>query len=368
MQRLVVTLATLATALAGTILAVPTGASAAVAEAPGVVRSAPAPARAADGRRVLSREIAFRVFNTQGGLLPCHTGPDDREVTVRARLVGPARVVRGRGGATTFNLMVHDAGTGGWFWHLRDRPAYDHATQLAKQGQTSVVLDRLGYDRSPLRDGTGTCLNAQVGMVHQIVQHLYAGQYAPTRGGRDAPRPHASHVVLHGHGTGATIARLESARYRDVQALVLVSPASTSATGTAMRALGDQTAACVTGAGFAPYGATAREYRGLLFASATPAVQGAATRLRNSTPCGDVASLVGTLLEAQARPVDVPTLVLRGAADARSSGAAVSTTGKGRVVRRTFAGAGSALPLERQAPAVRRAVLRFVRSLDDRVR
>jgi hypothetical protein len=328
--------------------------------------------RASEGatdRRVSSRPITFTVDNAAGGQLGAlGCAADRRTYTLRARLVGPTRVVDGYGGPETFHLLVHDAGTGGWFWHLRQRPAYDYATRLARRGETSVVLDRLGYDGSRLRDGDATCLAAQAQVVHQVVQHLYAGTYDYARP-RGHTTPHAGHVVLHGHGTGATIARLEAAHWSDVQAVVLMSEPSTSPSVLALRALQAQAARCARGGGFAPFGTSAGEYRRLLFASAPTAVQRSATRLRNPTPCGDVASVLGGVLDAQRQALDVPALVLTGGRDARgASGRAVTATGGARLVRRSYAGAGSALPLERQAPAVRRDVLRFVRSLDDRLR
>lgn len=317
---------------------------------------------------VATRTIEFSLTNRNlvGGI--CTTAPDREIHPVRARLIGPKRVVEGRAGVKTFNVLVHDAGTGGWFWNLQGAGApYDYATQLAERGQTTVVLDRLGYDSSPLADGDATCLGAQATMLEQVVQHLYSGVYRVV-GRPRASIPHASHVVLHGHGTGATIARMEAARYSDVQGLVLMSPPTTSPSTLALQTLQGQAATCLRGAGFAPYGDDAATFRRLLFHSAPARVQRAAARLRNSTPCGDVGSLVPSILTGQGGEVDVPTLVLTGGADARRGGDGITGSSSAPVVRRTIAGAGSALVLEKQAPAVRRAVLSFVRSLDDRVR
>ncbi|WP_148615404.1 alpha/beta hydrolase [Nocardioides rubriscoriae] len=325
----------------------------------------------AEAPRVISREITFEVSNTNRTSVPCLPTPDGRQHRVSARLIGPADVVRGHGGAgDTFHVLVHDAGTGGWFWNLHGRgisPQQDYAAQLARRGQTVVVLDRLGYDRSPLRNGDATCLGAQASMLSQVVQSLYAATYT-LRSRPGAATSHASHVVLHGHGTGATVARLEAATYSDVQALVLMSPVTGNPSALALQTLREQGTTCLQGASYAPYGNTARTFRRLLFATASPAVQRAAVARRNSTPCGDVASLLAGVLAAQGQAVDVPTLVLRGSADARRGGDGITGTSHARLVRRTFAGAGSALPLERQAPAVRRAVMGFVRSLDPTVR
>lgn len=343
----------LASALAATLLAVLPG----------------RPAAAAGTVRVASRGVSFEVTNHNATSVACLPAPDGRDRTIRGRLVGPAPVIAGRAGSTTFHVLVHDAGTGGWFWNLHGRgiPASaDYATQLARAGETVVVLDRLGYDRSPLGSGS-TCLGAQATMLSSIVQALYAGTYKMA-GPRDQGVPHASHVVLHGHGTGATIARLEAAHYSDVQALVLMSPLTTSPSTLALQTLRGQGQRCLSGASAAPYGSTNADFRRLLFASAPAAVQTAASRLRNSTPCGDVASLLSGVLTAQGQAVDVPTLVLTGSKDARRGGDGVTATSSTRLVRRTYAGAGSALPLEKQAPAVRRTVLTFVRGLDDTVR
>ncbi|MCW2814898.1 MAG: Alpha/beta hydrolase family protein [Nocardioides sp.] len=358
----------LSTVLALTAFAAPTVASPSSAASTAVTAST-SDRQAAD-RRVVSRTISFDVVNRNETGVACLPAPDRRAHTLRARLIGPARVVEGRSGSETFHVLVHDAGTGGWFWNLQGRRVgreQDYATRLAEKGETVVVLDRLGYDRSPLRDGDATCLGAQATMLGRVVQALYAGLYEVPNRPR-AARPHASHVVLHGHGTGATVARLEAATYSDVQALVLMSPVSTSPSTLALQTLRGQGTVCLRGAGFAPYGETARSYRRLLFSSAPAGVQRAAVRQRNSTPCGDVASLLPSVLAAQGQAVDVPTLVLSGGADARRGGDGVTATGGARLVRRTFAGAGSALPLEKQAPAVRKAVLAFVGSLDDRIR
>ncbi len=356
LRRAVALISLAASALATTTVAVPS-------------EAAPVASQAARGDRVLSRQVTFDVSNTNRTSTVCLPDADRREHVVRARLIGPAHVVRGRAGVETFHVLVHDAGTGGWFWTLQGRGVSDqqnYAAQLARRGETVVVLDRLGYDRSPLRNGDATCLGAQASMLSQVVQSLYAGTYT-VRGTRaDASPPRASHVVLHGHGTGATVARLEAATYDDVQALVLMSPVTGNPSALALQTLRDQGLTCLRGASFAPYGGTDRAFRQLLFASATPTVQRLATRLRNSTPCGDVASLLSGVLAAQGQAVDVPTLVLQGSADARRGGDGITATSRTRLVRRTFAGAGSALPLERQAPAVRRTVLRFVGSLDDR--
>lgn len=343
--------ALLATLLGTALLAVPATATPAAGET----------ASTADrGSGIATRSVSFDLVNSDEQLLDCGTR---RAHQVRGRLVGPARVVRGDAPAPTINVLLHDAQTGGWFWNLRGQGKQDYATSLARQGVTTLVIDRLGYDRSTLRDGSRTCLAAQAFMAHQIVQRLYSGRYVASGTG---PEPRAGHVVLQGHGTGATIAQLEAATYSDVAGLVLMSPPTTSPTAAAVDGLTTQLRAC----GSASYAATSVDtFSALLFRTAPRAVRSAAVRLRNATPCGDVTSVATAVLAASttSRAVDVPVLVLRGSRDAASRGTVKVSSSDG-VVRRTVWGAGNALVLEKQAPQVQRQVLTYLRKLDPRVR
>lgn len=306
---------------------------------------------------VAERSVAFDVVNHAGLDLACTADGDEH--VLRGTLVGPRPAVRGRDAVLRVNVLVHDAGTGGWFWHLRDRPAYDYAAKLAKAGETSLVLDRLGYGRSPLADGTATCLEAQATMLHQVVQSLYSGTY-DAAGSR--PAPQASHVVLHGHGTGATIVQLESAEHRDVQGVVLMSPVTTSPSQLALETLGEQSRTCLGGSTYAAFGDTDAQFRHLLFASAPAAVRRAAVARRSATPCGDVASLAAAVVKADNAELEGPVLRIFGRQDARRDGD-VERGRDGVVTTKVLRGAGSALPLEKQAPKVRSLVLRFLDSL-----
>lgn len=321
---------------------------------------APPPASAA--RTVESHRVVFRVENTNA--TPAVCVPDDGSYRLSGRLVGPTRVLDGVAGATRVNVLVHDLATGSWFWNLRRHPAYDYATRLAKRGETTLVLDRLGYGRSRLADGDATCLGAQADMLHQVVQDLRSGMYRYARPA-DGSAPAAAEVVTHGHSVGAAIAQVEAATFDDVDGLVLMSWTDRGATTLATRTAARQNAACLTGGDYAPIADTATEYRALLFASAPRSVQRAAAGLRDPDPCGDVTSLTTMLLASNhaAGRVDAPILLLYGSKDAlnrpqarRDQAASYPT----RVTTRTFRGAGSALPLERPAAGVRRAVLRWL--------
>ncbi len=338
--------------LVGGLLTAP-GAAASRASAPSKERPA----------KVASSGVAFDLVNTNNSSVLCLPLPDGKEYRVRGRLVGPRAVLDGREAIVTVNVLVHDAGTGGWFFNLRNNPTYDYATQLAKRGQTSLVLDRLGYDRSGLGNGNDTCLGAQAHMLHQVVQHLRAGRFDYLGARSGATPPHASHVVLQGHGTGATIAQLEAARFDDVAALVLMAPTTTSPSQLALGVARGQARACSV-ASFAAYGATAADYRRLLFRTAPRGVVRAAIQRRNPTPCGDVASLPGALASTALsdRDVDVPVLVLRAGQDARRSGSGVAITSSKTIKRHTFSNAGSALTLEKSAPKMQRIVARWLRA------
>ncbi|CAM3696299.1 hypothetical protein NOMA109596_07490 [Nocardioides marinus] len=320
---------------------------------------------APDPQRVISRDVVFTLNNHNDTSVPCLA--DGAVHTVAGRLVGPREEVLGHAGSTRINVLVHDAGTGGWFWNLQGARRYDYAGQLARHGETSLILDRLGFDASPLADGRGTCLGAQATMLHQVVQHLKAGIYEyVARPG--AAVPHGAQVVLHGHGVGAAVAQLEAAEFDDVDGLVVMGWSDTGASGTAISEAARQTSACL-GDDYVPFGATADDYASLLFATAPGRVRRAALARRNDTPCGDVTSLLGTVgaLNLGTRAVEADVLVLQGGRDVRTRDASADAqAGRYRaadsVTARTFSRAGSALPLEKQAPQVRRTVLRWLDS------
>lgn len=315
---------------------------------------------------IVRRDVSFLVDNTTTGSgLPCST--DGRAYRVRGTLIGTNDQVNGYDGGTLTNVLVHDAGTGAWFWDLPEQRRYDYAGGLARAGQLVLVLDRLGYDASRLSDGRATCMGAQVSMLHQVIQKLYGGDYRYVSA-KDGPNPPAAQrIVVHGHGTGAAIAATEAGRYQDVNGVVLMSWART-ASSTAQRELDRQQQQCGS-RDFASFGATRAAFARLLFASAPSAVRDAAERRRNGVPCGDVGTqqlLDGTSGSATQR-VTAPVLLLNGTRDARQAAGSIDAQTRAfprsrGVSHRTFAGAGSALPLEAQAPQVRSTVVRWLRS------
>ena len=331
-----------------TLLGVLTALLAALLAAPPATSAAP---------RIEARGVVFDVSNINETSVLCAS--DGQQYRLRGRLVGPTRDLDGVGGPLRINVLVHDLGAGGWFWNLRSHPAYDYATKLAGKGETTLVLDRLGYGASRLADGNATCLGAQANMLHQVVQHLISGRYDFTSS-RFGATPAAAHVVTHGLGVGAAIAQVEAGTFDDVDGLVLMSWTDRGATSLATRAAAQQSRDCA-GTDYAPRPSLRKQ----LFSSAPAGVQRTVAHRQDEDPCGDVGSLSPLLLASnlEAGQVDAPVLLLYGSRDkvnrasARDAQASSYPT---RVTTRTFRGAGYALPLERQAGKVRAAVLRWL--------
>ena len=324
------------------------------------VSVAAAPARPAPSA-VTSVPVAFDVENVNGSLLPC--AADGKRYVLRGRLVGPrSQLGHPRLGLVT--VYVHDFTTGGWFWRFPDR-RYNHVRSLARAGQVSLVLDRFGYDDRHDADGTATCLGAQADMLHQVLQRLRSGDYRST-----SARPRAKNVVVAGHSVGGAIAELEAASFDDVDGLVLMSWSDSGPSSRAVQEAAVQTQVCLAGGdpraerpGYAYFGQTRRDFRNLLFHSATPEVQRRAARLRNADPCGDALTLGPLVAENNmtSRSIDVPVLLLFGAEDVLNRPEAENLQQQGYrpgsdVTTHVLPGTGSALPLEESAPRTRRLV------------
>lgn len=345
--------------LAGLLTGLLIGPATSVVRTAGAAPPHPSARPAPGASETVSRRVRIEVENANFTGVACDA--DDRSYRLRARLVGPRSQVLGSD-APRINVLVHDMSTGSWFWNLRSHPAYDYASRLAQRGETSLVLDRLGYDANPLSDGHATCLGAHAEMLHQVVQHLRSGRYDFATIPDSVPA--ARQVVLHGHSVGAAIAQLEAATYDDVDGLVLMSWADARVTDRALEEATRQSTRCLRGREYARFVATGRAYRRLHFATAPRDVQRTAVDLRNADPCGDVLSLGQTVLGAPARnsEIEAPVLLLFGSRDrlvrdgaAQEQGASYSSAE--RVRTHVIEGAGNALPLERTAAETRRRVV-----------
>jgi len=303
-------------------------------------------------------DVSFTVRNTNRSGVPCFS--DGRTYTVRGTLVGPAHELAARDTAR-INVLVHDITTGAWFWRMPGHPEVDYAGRLADDGEVSLVIDRLGYDESPVRSGSSTCLGSQADVLHQVIGQVRAGSSLV---------PAADDVVVHAHSVGAAIAQAEAAKWKDVDGLVLM---SWSDAGVSLRAIAESAAqhtVCLTGGGrdgaprgYAWYGRTPAQFRTLHFSSASDALQVHAASLRNPDPCGDALSLaqlvaVGNVLT---RSIDVPVLLLYGGRDVLNRPDAptlqrVAYSSKAAVTVDTDPAAGGALPLEAGAAALRARV------------
>ena len=303
-------------------------------------------------------DVSFTVRNSNRSPVPCPA--DGRTYSVRGTLIGPADALDA---ATTHrvNVLVHDITTGGWFWRMPGHPEVDYAGRLADAGEVSLVIDRLGYDASPVARGTSPCLGSQADVLHQVVQQVRAGRPG-------IPKP--DDVIVHGHSVGAAIAQAEASRWKDVDGLVLMSWSDGGVSPRAITESALQHSACLVGGGrdgaprgYAWYARTQSDFRSIHFATAAAGVQADAAAMRNPDPCGDALSLAQLVLlgNVLTRTIDVPVLLLYGGRDvlnrpdAASSQRAAYAPGASITVH-TDSAAGGALPLEAGATDLRARV------------
>lgn len=316
-------------------------------------------ATASAAQPVDSLPVSFAVENVNRTSLPCRS--DGKPYRVTGRIVGPREALRG-GRIDAATLYLHEYSFGRWFWTFEDVPGLDYATEMARRGHVSVVVDRLGYDGSDHPPGLDTCLGAQADIARQVVEQLRADH----RVGK---------VVLAGHSVGAVAAELAVTSFGDelgVDALLVLALANQGYTPQSLQESFVQGGVCTRGGepaeegaptGYAYYAQTPATWKPLLFASADAAVQDAAAARRNRDPCGDVSSLTPATAHNAARQGDIalPVLLLFGGRDAvyepgTGEKEAAAFSGSDDVTYREFAGAGHALVLEREAPEVRATV------------
>jgi pimeloyl-ACP methyl ester carboxylesterase len=307
-------------------------------------------APSAGAAAVKTTPLRFDVANVNRSALPCSA--DGKRYVLRGRLVAPADDA---GRAVT--LYLHEFSFAAHFWSFPDE-RYDYAAALARTGQASVVIDRLGYGASATPDGMATCLGAQADMASQIVEQLRARGY--------------KRVALAGHSVGAAVAELAYHSFGAVDALALFGWAHTGYTAPALRESFIQGGVCARGGepkreggagGYAFYGQSPDDLKGLTFYDPEPAIQQRMAALRERDPCGDASSLTPTVAfdGSRAGDVKVPVLLVMGENDG------VYDPGTGEKQRDAYTGsddvtlytqprAAHALTLEKTAPQMRTAV------------
>lgn len=318
---------------------------------------------------VIRMPVTFRVTNVNRSDLPCPS--DGRSYTVAGRVIAPRSVLAARSRSAT--LYLHEFGWGRFFWKFPS-PELNYARQQAKDGHASIVIDRIGYDRSSHPPGTGTCLGSQADVANQVVNQLKSGGYE-ARNGRPV---RFRRVAVGGHSAGGAIAELATYSFADIDALLLFAYADQGFTTRSIQEANEQGLVCATGGepaepgepgGYAYFAQTAREWRTFMFNSAKRSVAMAASDRRNRDPCGDAGSLTPAVVadNAQAGEIDVPVLLLYGTSDAIYEQPQAGEqqrdlfTGSDDVTLRFFKRTGHALTVEQSAPVVRGVVSRWLR-------
>lgn len=351
------------------------GASAAVvASTVGPATAAPARGHAPSYQRaddaVGQWPISFRVRNVNRSKVPCAS--DGKTYTVRGHLVGPASAIRYGHRQDPVTLYLHGLSFGQFFWRFRDVRGYDYATNQARHGQTSVVIDRLGYGASDKLPGKQICVGSRADIAHQMVSQLRSGQYRLD----GASRPRFDKVVLAGHSYGGQIAQVEAYSFGDIDGLIVVSYtdvgrsallASNGAYAAKICARGGMPVAPGGPGGYAPFGPPAKAAQAL-FHTVDPRVLAAALPKLTLDPCGDTASFTkATRIDlANVRRIHVPVLLVGGGSDALFPPPALQRqaalyTGTRELNVVTLPATAHAVTLERTHHQFERAVRSWVR-------
>jgi len=319
---------------------------------------------------VVETPVSFQVRNVNRSKVPCHA--DGKTYTVSGHLVAPAGSVGGGSSPKAVTLYLHGLGFGQFFWNFKPVPGYDYAAAQARAGLVSVVVDRLGYDLSGKPYGKDICIGSRADIAHQMVLALRSGHYQLD----SAPKaPRFATVALAGHSVGGLIAQVESYSFGDIDGLIVVAYSDVVASPLAKRLLAQQAKKCAAGGervdgygpgGYAPFAPKPVAPRAL-FADVDPTVLKAALPRLNIDPCGDNASFLPAVKAdlANLRRVHVPVLIVTGGADAlfpppAARRQAALFTGSPTVTKRTIAGAGHAITLQRSHGVFERIVANWL--------
>lgn len=325
---------------------------------------------------VIEVPVRFAVTNMNRSQVMCAT--DGLPYEIRGHLVGPRSKLDS---ATPQNvaLYLHGIGWGAFYWRFKSVPGYDYVAEMARLGHVSVVFDQLGYGApdSGRPAGTMSCYGGEADIASQIVGQLKTGAYTAT--GRSAPR--FAKVALGSHVTGGLMTEPEAISFMDVDALVITSWADS---GFSSEILAENVAInmlCASGgepsegtSGSPGYHHTPlgeAQFRSIYFFDADPSVVNAAVLLRQRGPCGEAQSAVAALAvdNGMANTVTVPVLLVLGDQDGfftdpASAGQTQMGLFSGSMDKTLtiLPGAGSALTLERSAPAFRSTVSTWLKA------
>lgn len=321
--------------------------------------------------KIVDAPVSFQVRNTNTSKVGCPS--DGHAYTVRGHLVGPGGALRSRS-RNAVTLYYHGLALGEFFWRFRARPGYDWSREMARLGNVSLTVDRLGYDSSGRPPGKQSCYGSQADIAHQIIGQLRRGTYTIAR----RSRPSFERVVLDGHSAEGYAVEDEAYSYHDVDGLILTSFAEQGQSALTFRLFGQAQARCASGgqrsdgttgpSGYTFLAPDPADYRAGNFYNADPGVIAAAAGLANRDPCGETSSAPAATAadNVNLRTVAVPVLLVSGAQDALFPPSGVRLqrglfSGSPDVTLRILADTGHYLTLGRTAPEVRGTVSGWLR-------
>jgi len=313
--------------------------------------------------------VSFQVRNVNRSKVACAS--DGKTYSVRGHIVAPAHEP-----TKAATLYLHGLSFGEFFWNFQGNRDYNYATAQAKEGNTSVVIDRLGYGSSDKLNGNNVCVGSRADMAHQMVLALRSGTYQVDRG----PTPSFSTVALAGHSYGGQIAQVEAYSFGDIDGLVVMGYSDRVQSALLKANAAYAAKVCATGglrvggagpAGYAPFGPP-KGAPNALFHSATPAVQNAVIPSLTIDPCGDTASFSAAVKVdlANVANIHVPVLLITGANDKlfpppAGPDQASLFTGSRKVTQTTLPDAAHAFTFERAHHQLVETVDRWLDTLPD---
>jgi pimeloyl-ACP methyl ester carboxylesterase len=344
---------------------------------PKLTNAARAASPAVGTGELVALTLTFKVQNVNRSKVPCPS--DGAAYTVRGHLVAQTAMLRQPHRAVT--LYLHGfALTEQPTWRQGAVGGYDYASEEARLGHASVVIDQLGYGSSDVPDGYQVCNGSQADVAHQVVQKLRNGEYAAnSRAGITFER-----VALAGESWGGLVAPIEAYSFGDVEALLpigagfdqaLTSPdiltgegiLGPASRGAPVCTRGGEPKRAGASAGYAYFFKPLRADK--FFFDAEPTIVDRTVSGVERDPCGLGNSLVTTLAVNRIKlgRVAVPVLLVFGAEDRLFPPSASKRqrnlyTGSGDVTLSTLPRSGHFPMLEKIAPEFRTQVSDWLRA------